>query len=364
MKRIIVSCENAQELTTLNLIVSKLQDVDVVYFDTVSLYEVDLLDRYPVGSRVQKCRRIFNKCLARINIFGKAVENFYVSWQLFNLIRREGCYTLVVGVPLFSHRIIKFIFREKLLLVTFLRSVIVGSEVESEFGLRWSINNFFRKKGLIGYVSDICFCSGGVTERFMLSQGCANVHVVGPFDADLNMYNSKDNDFSLDSMKAVVFVTGAFSWHGDDSGHDSQIACLGDIERYCNFNKVKLYVLSHPRSSQDEYACGEEVDVVSGGLSTCLSLQEKYEGSVLFVSMFSTLSFELSYLGCFSYLVSTKDLYSKYGFWYDRVGVMPAFSFESIDDGSGLVSCGGVFYEGNRGAVVAASAKILTDCIS
>jgi hypothetical protein len=349
--RVVVSCENLQELDSILsvLLVDYLAE-DIVIFGTVALYGPGLEGEFYRNCRVVGVRRIFNGVFKKSNPVKRILESICIAYQLSRLLRKLDVDVLVVGVSLIYHRLVKKFMGDKILIVSIVRSVIVGGDGASfASSIKSSV---FNALGLGHYLADSYICTGPVTEKFLNGVGANNIYTVGPFDVDYTLPSRVKDPRYLDT---VVFITGAYSWHGDEYGQGVQVELVRKLKFFLATKGVGLKVLVHPRDSLDVYGFSD--GVIEGGLAKCIELEANTDG-ILFVSMASTLSFELAYLGFRSVLLSSPEFYRKHADWYRKVGVSPLFKFEELFEGGSIDYCK-VFGNSFKGRVLEESCRLV-----
>lgn len=346
VKNVIVSCENAQELCSL-IGILKGVNARFFYFDVAGFYS-SVNVALPKSWTVFRARQVFEGKFSELGLFKKYMNYIGFAVQLLLLIFRLRPVLLVVGVPLIFFRLQRFFSGGRVKVISVLRSVVFGSPPDAR------LSNFKRllmRLGLVGYSADVALCVGESTARFARSQSFDEVLSVGPFDADAYLSKHPACGYTYPGdYDVLVFIGAAYSWHGDSDSELQQSVCLSDLKAHCACLGKRFIYLEHPRGNLADEA-SHEIDVMRGGMPACLDLIEAHKGRVYFVSMLSTMSFELSYLGfpCCFYVTDT--FLGKYSFWYLAQHNVAFTDLSKIDFGRGYVDCGSVFESRHKGHV-------------
>jgi hypothetical protein len=335
-KSIIVSCENDQELKDIETILSCLEgDVD--------LYRYDLSNVYGDTNKLKSIIK-YKKTILAPAILGDGFRNrggvfkfliaLSVSIHLLYFARKTKASYIFVGVPLVFFRLARIMSFSKLKTISLIRSLIV----ESKSTVSLSSQSFWVAKKIFGdsmllklfsdYYADLIFVSGDVSAKFIESRGVPKdcIESVGSISVDtMNEELSFCDSTIVSSEENIVFITSAFSWHGQIEAQKAQYDLINkikrDVEKYNveNYTDLKLVVCVHPRDDARMYEnLGTEV-LIEANDSNFLC---RYRNS-LFLSILSTLSFELRYSGFHSYLISNDFFKKKYSKWYKNVDAEP-----------------------------------------
>lgn len=345
-KKVIISCENAQELCSLITILEEV-DAQFFYFDVANFYsQVNIIP--PKNWTVFPARQIFDGKFSELGLFKRYMNYIAFAVQLLLLILRLRPVLLVVGVPLVFFRLQRFFFARRFKVISVLRSVVFGCASDVRVS---RFKRLFMRLGLVGYSADVALCVGESTARFARSQNFDEVLSVGPFDADgyLNKHPACGYAY-LGDYDVLVFIGAAYSWHGDYDSELQQSICLSDLKAHCARLGKRFIYLEHPRGNVAHEA-SHELDVIRGGVPACLDLIEAHQGRVYFVSMVSTMSFELSYLGFPCCFYVTDAFLNKYSSWYLAQANMVFTDLSKIDFGRGYVDFSSVFESRYKGHV-------------
>ncbi|NRH26814.1 hypothetical protein [Pseudomonas sp. MS19] len=355
MTDLVVSCENKGELESILSLLDEVLTINkgfnVTIFNSMSLYSQEKFE--DSFDNIVSCKRLFSGQFKTLNVLLRFIESLYIALQLYFLMRSKRSTVLVVGVSLVYHRVLKFLLRDKLLLVSVVRSIIVQGADDIGF------KKHLRRLGLIGSVGDVGLTTGPVTSRYLGNNMVRSIYDVGPFDIDKCYEASSKKDLNY-TPQAVVFITSAFSWHGDYKGQCQQVEFCRELAVAALADGLRFFILVHPRDNKGQYeSLGLDVEIVSGGLGKCIQVNENFGGAVCFVSMVSTLSFELAYIELQSKLMVPKSFYENNSTWYESVGVKPLVDIQSGWIGYGQIDCSRVFNLSNRGRVAQEAAALL-----
>lgn len=354
-KRIIVSCENPQEFFSL---VSVLQGVSarIVYFDVMRFYSSANVVIPNDWERI-RARQVFRGRLSDLGFLEKLLNYIFFTIQLLFLIFWLRPALLVVGTPLIFFRLQRWFSIGGVKVVSILRSVVYGPSSNVKVGC---FNRFLMWSGLSGYSADFALCVGASTVNFARSQSFGEVFAVGPFDADNLLV--KHPAYSLaypGDYDVLVFIGAAYSWHGDSESEEDQSICLSDLKEHCARLGKRFIYLAHPRGAVSREIFSE-FEVMQGGLPVCLDLIRANHGRVYFISMLSTMSFELSYLGGACCFYVTDGFLCKYSSWYSVQSNRAFTELSEIDFSRGHVNYDAVFETCYRGRVCDEASGIIS----
>jgi hypothetical protein len=352
MTKVVVSCENKEELVSiLSVLSSTLPRPDIYFFDTISLYsnhDIGLLGEL----NVVKCRRFFSGNFRSLGRCRKLIESLYISFQIFSLMRGLSAKVLVVGVSLVYHRVLKFILGGRLYIISFVRSTIVGQD-------DGRVRAVLRRFGFVGSVGDSYYCTGEITAKYLEKQSGGVINIIGPIDAD--QYPISSICPRSEKVSCLVLISSAFSWHGDDSGQYTQVEYFRSLASTALSAGIRVVILVHPRDDCGLYADIPNVEISAGGISKCIDIHNQVGGCAQFVSMASTLSFELAYLGMKSVLATDSFFYERNKPWYSSLGINPVIGAVSTDDSLEEGDLYPILYCKNRGNVISQASILLSE---
>lgn len=356
--KILVSCENEQELKTLFEITKNI-DAQFFYFDVIPFYSSKQVE-IPSSWRTFRPRFVSKESFFCAFSLCRFLNYALLALQLFFLIAWLRPSGLLVGVPLVFIRLQRLFFFGRFKLVSVLRSVVFA---DGEVHKTSYLKGLLRRWGVLGYSADLFIGVGDSTGRFLEAFGGGKYIAVGPFDADNCLLAGSPRDLAYPGdFDVMVFIEGAFAWHGDQRAELDQQRCASDIKQYCQRMNKKMLFLSHPRGCGVSESAG--LDILTGGLDACVELVRQHNGRVYFVSMLSTMCFELSYLGFAGCFYAPQGFLDRLGGWHALQGNRCFTSLDDIDFSKRHVECASVFALKSRRCVVKTSAQVVQDFLN
>lgn len=367
----IFSCQNNQELVDLSLIASKMKSEMGV---TPILYNLQAvtgcaLDETIISEFEKRYNSInfFDNRFSDLNPFNKIIISAVNALNMLRIIRKENIGLSVIGVPLLTFRILSLLLFGRINQVSYIRGVIAQSgrntSLSSKFYYYFSfLSRFdFVRKLISDYYSNLVFCIGRTTADFIESRGVSekDICVVGSVYCD----SINESEVFEKKEKEIVFVSSAFSFHGYTETQHQQQDLVIQIQSFIKIKygeRIKFKVRVHPRESITDYA-----EFISNGgvidAGESLIFDHFQKENTLFLSIVSTLLFEMAYLGYEVEFISDEHFNVIFNDWYDALNVNPVSDWISLIndfvDGVKNKSCTSKKFENvitniNKGTVV------------
>jgi len=335
---LLVICEKQQELDDLEEVVIELRKKNkniVIYLvDFMSFTGETLTPTHELFDQVVIPRGLFNRAYYKLGLIKKVISILYGIGLLVSFSKRQNITHILYGVPIVFFRALNFIPLRKYKTFSYVRSTVTMDDSR-----RKRRSNIIRKiLNVIGftkpYVADYFFCIDDSTKEYIqgLYPDCeANkVQNIGSIYS-YNLLVSRERELNekqkgKQKVTKICFLSSAFSWHGDPQSDNEQVSLLeGLCEKVQQFNlstssHLKVLLKLHPRDSIELYRhliMQRKVEVLH-------EIDVKYlDNSYCFVSVLSTLSYELAQAGFKSLYMSNNFLSSKYEGWYQKNSVIP-----------------------------------------
>lgn len=243
------------------------------------------------------------------------------------------------GVPIVFVRALSFDPFRKYKTFSYIRSTIVSDNSRRRH-LPAILRKFFNAFPMTkAYVADYFFCIDDSTKKYIDSfySHCSGSRVrnIGSIYS-YNIFMKKSllrhsSQKGRQEVENVCFLSSAFAWHGDMQASDEQVKMLGELLKKIQLfnlraNKtLRLILKLHPRDSVEPYRSLIEQD----GLTVIDELNiEELDDSYCFVSVLSTLSYELSMAGFRSLYLCNDFFMNKYEEWYEKNNIVPLSVFD------------------------------------
>lgn len=346
MKKVLFSCQNAQELEDLILVATELKhkhNVTPVLYDVSRLmgkeFEDGLVKSFPVR---YTGIRLFKESFKDLSALKKLTLSFVNALNLIRICLKERCSICVIGVPLLVYRLMGGLALGRLTTISYIRGIVAYSGDETSLSskvylrLRRLAKIRILNRVISDYFADIVVCIGRVTKDFIGSRGVreGDIKVIGSVFCDSRLEACKQPSVNQGVGKELVYLSSAFAAHGYEESQYAQTHLVLGILRFLNSkyssDQFKFIVRKHPRESSSFYEEfqreGGLVDDAAGDAS------QSYSSDALFLSTLSTLIFELAYLGEKTALISNDFFVSEHGEWYAALGAKPVVEWEKLLD--------------------------------
>lgn len=336
-KRIIVSCENEQELQDLISVVSCLKSLTptkTYYIDIINIAggeTTTALECLPFDTIIRPNHKIlfWYKSPSKIK---KIIGVIALSIYFQRISNKTQAKSIITGVPLVFFRSLTFRRNRTIKLFSIIRSIILISNRNTSLSsyIYWFIKKLNLRRGVenffIDYNADHLFCIGQSTKDFLIHRGInpKKITISGSLYCQrLSNLFYKTKTPAISNKKTIVFFTAAFLWHGDNKSHPYQLDLIKEIQQliveYNSNNKeniiIEFVLRKHPRDLSD--------------YNSVESTSEKeyfftnYPQDTLYLSVISTLSLELSSIGLNCLFISSPYFQNKYNEWYKIQNIKP-----------------------------------------
>lgn len=244
-------------------------------------------------------------------------------YQLIVLIRgvsKGGVRVLFTGYPMLKHRIISILSLGKIKHISYIRGL--HADANNLSGYSDAIFKLLKKVPFLirfnNFQADKIVTIGEMNKDFLLSRRVESDRIKLIKPIWLSSINKISDPIQVGNSCRVYFITQAFERHGYPKAQKSQEEMVLKLKE--GFDKLKSHsfiVRKHPRDVTGKYD-GCEVDS---------TLYHAFLGSLqtndIVISPFSTLAFEISYLGGRVIFYSTDVLDEFYADAYSRLGISP-----------------------------------------
>jgi len=332
---LLVTCEKQQELDDLEKVAYELKQEDkdiIITFVNMGIFTGEEMHVSTLlFNNVTTPLPLFKGAYYKLGIIKKMITVVYGISLLLNICIKSGVTHIVYGVPIVFFRAINFVPFRKFRTYSYIRSNIAINNV-SERKISSFLAKFFKK-----YVADHFFCIDDVTNKFINNlypacRGNKSLNIGSIYSYSLFMQNKTQGQQSSQEVQNICFLTSAFSWHGDaDAGFEQVLLAELLLKTIQEFNsnyskKINFYIKLHPRDNIGSYISLLEQD----GCYVFESSQlEAADQSYCFLSILSTMSFELAISGYKSLYVCSDFFKTKYDEWYRNNKVLP---MDLLDD--------------------------------
>lgn len=338
-KNILVICEKQQELNDLEKVVFELRkgcDFQKIYFVDFGKFTGEILNyNNNLFDHVFVPTGLFNSPYYKLDILKKIVTILYGIKSLTSLAKGYNITHILYGVPIVFFRALNFNPLRNYKTFSYVRSTVTDDNVKRKnlpVFLRKLLNFILWTKP---YVADQFFCIDDSTKKYIKNMypNCraSKVRNIGSIysysllkERELNKIKKEASNLDV---RNLCLISSAFYWHGDLEASNQQVLVFEDISRRVNEynlqevkNPLNLYIKLHPRDSVEYYSGlinQGGVEVIEG-----LNMAE-LDDSYCFVSILSTLSFELKIAGFQSVYVSNEFFRIKYNQWYEKNNIVP-----------------------------------------
>ncbi len=338
MINLLVVCEKKQELDDLEKVVVELRNknkhIFVCLVSLESLTGEKLTPTPELFDQTITPSSLFNQAYYRLGLVKKIISILYGIRLLVFFSRQYNITHILYGVPIVFFRALNFIPLRKYKTFSYVRSTVMMDDSHrkkrSRF-VRKSLNAISFTKP---YVADYFFCIDGSTKKYIqrLYPDCdANkIQNIGSIYS-YNLLMSRERGLNKkqennQKITKVCFLSSAFSWHGDSQSDNEQVSLLDAFcEKVRQFNlntssNLQVLLKLHPRDNIELYSHlieQKKVEILHEINVKVL------DDSYCFVSVLSTLSYELAQAGFKSLYICNKSLKSKYLEWYQKNSIIP-----------------------------------------
>lgn len=223
-----------------------------------------------------------------VHKFGnRYVNKLYEFFLLFFYVIKYRP-SAILGAPSFKNRITSWVTRLKF--YSYLRGLHPSSQHASSISDQ--IYFLFKRVGkdsklINNYLADHCFVSSIITKKFLIERGVSadNISIVGPIwlNSTPRIAESSDN-------ARVFFLTQSYKEHKLFIAAQEQTMIVGKVKDFCARENLSFTLKKHPRDT----TLYPGINVFQGDATEFLSSLTKND---IVVSCFSTLAFEIEYLG-------------------------------------------------------------------
>lgn len=343
MHSVIVACENAQEFSDLCDIARKLKRdgrTEVIFFDMAPVYGgKGFLHDAGCFDAVIRAKRVPGRPFGASSPIRKiVVASINAAWLAYHARKRHAGVVLT-GVPLLIFRLARMLSFGGFRHVSYIRSIIADSGAATSVSSRVHLatkgiaRSGTLRRILSDYVADTFLCVGETTRGFLLARGApeTSVVVVGSVSCDRMIDDMKQAPSPEPGSPVVVFITSAFLWHGNPTGHAAQLELLSELagliaekNATATGDRIRLIVRVHPR---DDAAAYDSLATRFG----CIEFDRfgpdffaRYPRGSIFLSAVSTLTVELARAGVDSRFVANAATLGQFGAWYEKNEITPA----------------------------------------
>ncbi len=272
-----------------------------------------------------------------INTFkSKLIETI----QFVSLVFKVKPDYLYTGFPIIKYRLASLLLN--IHYTAYLRGLMFNPTIYSGIGekLRYGRFSFLFKSRLFNtYDADQIITISEINKQFINSRGIPEnkISLISP--PWLDKPKLKQNE----KIETIVFISQAFTHHGFQTIHSSQINFLEKLIRYAHFHNLSLIIRQHPRDfhNYDSY--------LRNNVSINKESSEKFlndlNTSYILISPLSTFAFEAIYLGLKVKFYSTKELDKLYLESFNNLNISPIYTLDKhIDINTMKTSKTNLFY--------------------
>lgn len=332
--RILVACENLQELEDLRLLAQDLKQktaAEVYFFALPLLYgasesaQFEGFDKliYPLGSRRGNVKFL--------PLAHKIYLGLMNALYLISLFYRHKIDLCLTGVPLMYTKIAR-VLSYKTLFVAYVRSLLADDEHPTSS----SEKIWYRLKLMPGhqlfaalapYQADYVLTIGERNKKTLVKKGLKpeQIFITGPLAVDqIKVLAQRDLEGN-----EIVFLMQAFNWHNDQASAQAQHAFLLElVDRVRSHKGLWLRIRPHPRdlASLDSSLFQENILLDTSGTDFLQTLTDRS----LVVSAVSTLNFEADYLGFAHCFFAMGAIQKRFASWYDSLAIQPLGSVDEV----------------------------------
>jgi hypothetical protein len=343
LKKILISCENEQELLELRLVLKELKKErplwKFIFFDTNKIfkgneivYDSEFFDR--VYSSVNSFNRNFKE-LSKLEKLKVIIKNIFLLRKIF---KKEKIDLFLTGVPLVFFRFAHISLSQKPIYISYVRSFLTQREVPHSLSdklNRFSQNIPVLKKLSVfnNWYSDFIVTIGTLNRKYFISRGIFEEKVIisGPLLLDFYRRRIKNTQGieRKERIETVYLLSTAFRWHNDYLAHEEQKKVIESFFKIYHLkyrNSFKLIFRPHPRDNINEYkdiVKKYDIMVDKGEITELIG---NFSPRTVLVSTLSTLNLEWEYLGGKSIFISTPLIFERYRNFYETLNINPVFS--------------------------------------
>ncbi len=335
---LLVICEKQQELDDLEKVVVELRKnnkhIFVCLVSLVSLTGEKLTPTPELFDQAITPSGLFNLAYYKLGLVRKIISILYGIGLLVFFSKRYNMTHILYGVPIVFFRALNFIPLRKYTTFSYVRSTVTMDDSHrkkrSSF-VRKSLNAFRFTKS---YIADYFFCIDDSTKEYI--QGLypdSDVNKIQNIGSiySYNLLMSRESELNKkqknnQKVTKVCFLSSAFSWHGDPQSDNEQVSLLDEFcgkVRQFNLNttsNLQVLLKLHPRDNIELYSHLIEQKKIK----ILHDIDVKVlDNSYCFVSVLSTLSYELAQAGFKSLYICNESLKSKYLEWYEKNSIIP-----------------------------------------
>lgn len=195
---------------------------------------------------------------------------------------------IILGTPNFQNRITSYFLGIKY--ITYMRAIHANSKVLTSFSdYIYKYLNFISNKSFLinNYQADFCIVSSKITKQFLIERGINNNKIIICGPIWLKKYNKLKNG---GNKRRLIYITQAYKEHRLYEADKGQKEYVKFLKKISSDLGLELYLKIHPRDKTNYDNCN--ILKVS---------PEEFFNIVMIddvvLSPFSTLAFELMYLG-------------------------------------------------------------------
>ncbi len=370
--RLLLTCENLQELDDLRLLAQELKmknAAEIYFFAIPLLYGIKEEDEF---KGFDKLIRPFGAKRGNFKFFPlplKALYGFLNAFYVLSLIYKYKIDLCLTGVSLIYTRLARVLSWNKTIFVSYVRSLLADDNHPTS-----SSENLWLKlsklpghqilEDLAPYQADYVLTIGERNKETLIKKGlkAERVYVVGPIAVDQHHIIKP----AVAEINEIVFLMQAFSWHNDEASAKAQNDfLLMLIKQVKGQQGLQLRIRPHPRdtSGLDSSLFNETIVLDKSGGAFLQTLTHRS----LLVSAVSTLNFEAGYLGFAHCFFATGAIRERFAGWYQSMSIEPLDSADDVitlakelpESASVLRSFNDVFESKYRGKSLKVASQLL-----
>jgi hypothetical protein len=257
----------------------------------------------------------------------RLVNKLYQLMILLIGVSKGETRILFSGYPMLKHRIVSIFSLGKIKHFAYIRGLHADSENYS--GYSDTIFKVFKKVPFLikfnNFQANKIITIGEMNKDFMIGRS-VKVEKIELIEPIWLSHINRISGFTVDgSPRRVYFITQAFEKHGYTKAQKSQEEVVLKLKHcFDSFQTQSFIVRRHPRDVSEKYF-GCDVDSTSYEV-----FLRNLRSDDIIIAPFSTLAFEVSYLGGNVIFYSTDILDEFYAGAYKRLGISPLKKIDEI----------------------------------
>jgi hypothetical protein len=252
---------------------------------------------------------------------------------LIRIFRHDKITHILSGVPLIFHRILILLY-PSILHLAYVRGVLLfGRKTTSVsdrfFFLTEKLRSIISLRFFNNFYADCLFTIGSLNQNTLRERNIpvSNIYLSGPLLLD--RYPAvQDKPEDPERKKELIYITQAYLWHLDTSGHNEQLHSIHGLLQSITAGQAGQFdicIRIHPRDDKriyEEFLRNYSLPVRIDTSPAAEFLQGISRCKIL-ISGLSTLAFEWIFLGGSCAFLSTEKLLKESREIYDRLGLSP-----------------------------------------